>query len=84
MQRSDNKTSAGQKQGPQSRLFTREDFHSLLKRAITTPAQNLLQKRSEHRLPFVPSVVPETILVAIALKILFTDRVIYPANTPLQ
>ncbi len=37
MQQSE-KTSANQKQEPQSRPFTREDFHSLLKRAVTTPA----------------------------------------------
>src|SRR5260370_21458278 len=51
---------------------------------LQPPPRNLPKQGSQHRSPSVPPVLPETILVAIALKILFADRVIHPANTPLQ
>src|SRR5260370_33084252 len=50
------KTSAKNPKGEDSRPFTRDDFHKLLKRAITTPAQNPAPKSKEELRNLFPNV----------------------------
>src|ERR1700745_1570259 len=50
------------------RDFTREDFHSLLKRAINSPAQKPASKANKHRLVRVAPIVLEGAFVQIRLK----------------
>ena len=61
--------------------YRREEFHTSLRQAITTPVQKLAQKRTKHELSFVAAIVSEAILIQIDLQEFFTRGVINSANT---
>jgi len=51
---------------------------------LIRPLRNSFQNRSKHRLLREPIVIPEAVFIAVRLQVLRADRMIDPADSPLQ